>query len=54
MMRTPIRMFTILCILLFAAPSWGANFEKGRTALHNGDYEIALIELVPLAEQGNV
>ena len=29
-------MFTILCILLFIALSWGANFEDGINAYQNG------------------
>ena len=35
-------------------PSQSADFDKGRTAYEKGDFEIALKELKPLAEQGDV
>ena len=53
MIRTPIKTFTVLCVLLFAAPSWGADFDKGLAAYKNDDFKSALNEWVPLAEEGD-
>ncbi len=44
MIRTPIKTFTVLCVLLFAAPSWGADFDKGLAAYKNDDFKLALNE----------
>ncbi len=53
MKRTIIKTFTVLCILLTATPSWGADFDKGLAAYENGDFKVALNEWVPLAEEGD-
>jgi len=39
--------------LTAAAPASGQNFQKGMTAYKSGDYETALREWTPLAEQGD-
>ena len=38
---------------LVSFPSWGADFNKGLTAAHKGDFATAFKEWKPLAEQGN-
>ncbi len=49
----PLKILAVISLLLFAStPSWGADFDKGLTAYHNGDYATALNEWRPLAEQG--
>ena len=39
--------------LLLASVSWGADFEKGQEAYSSGDYETAIAEWQPLAEEGH-
>ncbi len=52
--QTPLKILAVISLLLFAAaPSWGADIRKGFIAAQNGDYETALNEWRPLAEQGN-
>ena len=47
------RLVLIIAILIgLAAPAW-AGFAEGVAAYHRGDYETALRELRPLAEQGD-
>ena len=43
---------TLLCWLILAAPAW-AGLAEGIAAYERGDYETALQEFQPLAEQGN-
>ena len=40
-------------VLLLQSNGWGADFEKGQEAYSIGDYETALAEWQPLAEEGN-
>lgn len=40
-------------LLLLAAPTWGAEYAKGRDAYDSGDYETALSEWQTLAESGD-
>ena len=42
----------LLLSLLLGAPSYSADFNKGLTAVQNGDFATALKEWKPLAEQG--
>ena len=44
---------TLSTFLIFSSPSWGADFHKGLAAAQSGDFETALREWVPLAEQGD-
>ena len=44
---------TIAVLLESTGVSWGADFQKGLTAARGGDYETALREWKPLAEQGH-
>ena len=48
------RIFAILLFVLsmVSAPTWAANYNKGFDALINNDYDTALGEFVPLANQG--
>jgi TPR repeat protein len=39
--------------LIFSLPSWCADFQSGQNAFSSGDYETALAEWQPLAEDGN-
>ncbi len=43
----------VICWLGLAAPAW-AGLDEGVAAFDRGDYETALREFRPLAEQGNV
>ena len=45
-------ILTLMCCLVLATPA-GAGFDEGGAALERGDYEIALREFRPLAEQGD-
>ena len=52
------KLVTILCLTLAvllgsAGASLSADFQKGLTAAHSGDYATALREWEPLAEQGD-
>ena len=42
----------VALLVSVAAPAW-AGFEEGQAAYARGDYETAVREWVPLAEQGN-
>ena len=47
----------IFLILLFTFTSgvvWSADLNKGMGAYHDGNYAVALLELKPLAEQGDL
>ena len=48
----PWFVLILLCCLALAAPAW-AGFDEGVDAYERGDYEAALKEIRPLAEQGN-
>jgi TPR repeat protein len=43
----------LILLLLVPSLSWGADFEKGLTAVNHGDYATALKEWTPLAKQGH-
>ncbi len=43
----------LLLTLLVGNPARSTGFQKGLDAYQRGDYETALRELEPLAEQGN-
>ena len=44
---------TIAVLIGSAGVSWSADFQKGLTAYHSGDFATALREWTPLAEQGD-
>ena len=44
----------LISFSLISFPSWAADFKKGVFAYESGDYETALREWVPLAEQGDI
>ena len=44
---------TIAVLLGSAGVSWGADFQKGLTAVKSGDFATALREWKPLADQGH-
>ena len=50
MMKRLLLALVIACTL--SAPAW-AGFDEGLAAYERGDYEMALRELRPLAEQGD-
>lgn len=52
-MRDIIRFVIVINVLLFAAMATGADLQKGLAALETGDYETALAECLPLAEDGD-
>ena len=43
----------LVLALLLALPAAAQDYQKGLAALKRGDYETALMELRPLAEQGD-
>jgi TPR repeat protein len=47
------RIAVALLLLTLAAPAWGQDYDKGIEAYSRGDYEAALREFLPLAEQGD-
>jgi len=47
------RIFASLILLTLATPA-GAGFDEGLAAAKRGDYAMAMRELRPLAEQGDV
>ena len=51
-MRT-LFIIPLVLMSLVSFPSWSADFNKGLTAAHNGDFATALKEWKPLAEQGD-
>ncbi len=50
-----MRLTAILAVLpvILASVSWGADFQKGQDAYSSGDYETAITEWQPLAEEGH-
>lgn len=53
-MRTLIASFVFVPFLLFiATESLSADFQKGLSAAERGDFATALLEWIPLAEQGD-
>ena len=53
-MRSFIRSTFLAIFMLSSATVWGADLEKGLAAFAEGDYETALAECQPLADEGNV
>jgi len=54
MKRLTATIYLTLAVLLGGVGvSWGADLQKGFSALSKGDYATALRELKPLAEKGN-
>ena len=51
-MRT-LFIIPLVLMALVSSLSWGADFGKGVTAYHSDDFEIALREWTPFAEQGD-
>ncbi len=47
------RILAALLLLTLAAPAWGQDLGKGFEAFERVDYEMALREWRPLAEQGD-
>ena len=52
-MHYPIRILSILAILLISTTGRAADLEKGLAAYDVGDFETSLAECQPLAEEGN-
>lgn len=51
---TRLLIFPILLLtMLFVNPVFSADFQKGLEAAQKGDFQTALQEWVPLAEQGH-
>ena len=44
----------LLAVLLLSSAAFGASLEKGLTAYSQGDYETAMANCQPLADEGNV
>jgi TPR repeat protein len=53
-MRSFIRSTFLAIFMLSSAAVWGADLERGLAAFAEGDYETALAECQPLADEGNV
>lgn len=53
-MRSSIRCTLLAVFLWSSATVFAANLEKGMAAFSEGDYETALAECQPLADDGNV
>jgi hypothetical protein len=53
-MRTILRSSLLVIFLLSSATVAGADLEKGLAAFAEGNYETALAECQPLADEGNV
>ncbi len=47
-----VTAFAVLLVVL-ATPAWAGIYDEGAAAYERGDYETALREFRPLAEQGN-
>ena len=48
-------MAVVTALLLgYSSTSWSADYAKGNDAYSSGDYQTALTEWQPLAEEGNV
>lgn len=52
-MRTCSYAFFAALLLAFASSAWGGDFTKGQDAYNVGDYETAIAEWQPLADEGN-
>ena len=52
-MRDVIRLAVVAVLLITAGMAIGADLQKGLVAYDNGDYETALAECLPLAEEGD-
>ena len=52
-MRNPIRVMFLLAFILAPAAGIGADLGKGLAAYNTGDYETAMAECLPLADNGN-
>ena len=53
-MRRFIRSAILALFMLSSATVFGANLEKGLAAFSEGDYETAMAECQPLADEGDV
>lgn len=53
-MRYVIQSVFLAVFLLLSATVYSANLEKGMAAFSEGDYETAMAECQPLADEGNV
>jgi len=53
-MRYVIQSVILAVFLLSSATVYSANLEKGMAAFSEGDYETAMAECQPLADEGNV
>ncbi|NIV17880.1 MAG: sel1 repeat family protein [Woeseiaceae bacterium] len=51
-MRDVIRFAIVIVLLFMAGVAVGADLKKGLAAYENGDYETAMAECLPLAEEG--
>ena len=52
MIKTIVHLFMVIVLSLMLAASTWADFQAGQNAYDRGDYETALKEWRPLAEQG--
>ena len=52
-MHRCVVLMTTLCMLALVVSAHGADLQSGLDAYERGDYEAALIQFRPLAEQGN-
>lgn len=52
-MRIPLASILTLLPLILSPIGWTADFTKGQEAYNSGDYETAVTEWQPLAEDGN-
>jgi len=53
-MRSFIRFVSVVAFLVSPAMVFSADLEKGLNAFNEGDYETALAECQPLADEGNI
>ncbi len=53
-MRYAIKTAIVAMTFFLAAPLWAQDFDAGYKAAQRGDYEAALREWRPLADQGDV
>lgn len=52
-MRITLRVVFTVIALAFASGTWGADLATAQAAYDSGDYETALAEWQPLADEGN-
>ncbi len=52
-MRKLLMAAIAACLLVFAAPGSAQDFESGELAFHQGNYEVALSDLRPLAKRND-